>query len=664
MDLSSGEIEASFDTTLSYGVMYRVAAQDKDLLDDPAALNRNNGNRNYLRGIVSNAVKFTSELDVGYDRFGLFLRASGLFDHENENGTRGPNDDPTELSPEAKALVAKDIDLLDAYVTGSFDLGDTALDLRVGKHVLNWGESTFIQSGINAINPYDVSKLRVPGAELREALVPVPMVSAFADLPGNLSLEGFYQLDWQETVIDPVGTYFSVTDYVGPGARASVIPISDSVSDRPFTFGPLATPINADLMAASLPAQPDPDPMFLNVERETDHTPGDSGQWGIAVRYLAEELNNTEFGFYYVNYHSRLPVVSAHQGSKPALQGGLAAASAVANPAGNTAAAIAAAATPQIAAATPHITALVTEQVTEQVTAAVTQAVQAGLLPASQVQSEIARQVGELVPQEVQRQVQQRVQQAVRDQLGQIAPLLAIDRFAEDGHYNVEYAEDIQLFGLSFNTLLGNSGWALQGEYSLRFDAPLQRKEEDLIAAGLGPVFRALALSAEDTASLGSFLASYEPAKVDGIRRANISQFQATATKVFGPILGADSWVFLTEAALSHVHDMPDVAIESSAIGEPADATSYGYRMAARLDYNNAVGAANLLPYVQFRHDINGNSPAPGRPFVKGLTALTLGLRVDYLSRWQGDLSYTLFDGSRNKLRDRDFVTATIKYSF
>ena len=139
---------------------------------------------------------------------------------------------------------------------------------------------------------------------------------------------------------------------------------------------------------------------------------------------------------------------------------------------------------------------------------------------------------------------------------------------------------------------------------------------------------------------------------------------QATATKVFGPALGADSWVFVTEAALMRVHDMPEEEIETSALGDTADATSFGYRMAARLDYNNAIGAVNLFPYLQFRHDIKGNSPGPGRPFVEGLTGLTLGLRADYLSRWQGVLSYTRFSGSRNKLRDRDFVTATIKYSF
>ena len=152
-----------------------------------------------------------------------------------------------------------------------------------------------------------------------------------------------------------------------------------------------------------------------------------------------------------------------------------------------------------------------------------------------------------------------------------------------------------------------------------------------------------------------------------------MSQLQATATRVFGPTFGADALVFLTEAAVMHVHDMPDKSdepLESPAGGvlaegeADADATSWGYRLAARLDYNNAIGAVNLYPYTQFLHDVSGNSPAPSGPFVEGRTAVTLGLRADYLSRWQADLGYTRYAGDGNELADRDFISASVKYSF
>ena len=65
------------------------------------------------------------------------------------------------------------------------------------------------------------------------------------------------------------------------------------------------------------------DPDFLAVQRGGDATPADSGQYGIALRYFAEQLNNTEFGFYFMNYHSRLPVVSARTGTRQGVQAGV-----------------------------------------------------------------------------------------------------------------------------------------------------------------------------------------------------------------------------------------------------------------------------------------------------------------------------------------------------
>src|SRR5690606_23376165 len=49
------------------------------------------------------------------------------------------------------------------------------------------------------------------------------------------------------------------------------------------------------------------------VGRGKDVTPKDDGQWGIAVRYMFEPLD-TEFGAYFMNYHSRLPIFSGEAG--------------------------------------------------------------------------------------------------------------------------------------------------------------------------------------------------------------------------------------------------------------------------------------------------------------------------------------------------------------
>ncbi len=603
VDLSSGEVEASFDTTLSYGLIYRVGKHEPQLSEE---LNGNDGDLNYDRGIVSNAAKFTSDLDVAYRNFGLFLRASGFYDHENENGTRDHND----LSAEALARVGKDIDILDAYGTATFEFGDAAVDVRAGKHVLNWGESTFIQNGVNAINPFDVSKLRVPGAELREALVAVPLVSMLVELPNNLSLEGFYQLAWEKTDIDPVGTYFSTTDYVGAGAGAVFIDDPNLAPHLAVTKRVLGDP-KWELGA---------DPKFMNVESIPDHNPRDSGQWGMAFRYLAEELNNTEIGLYYMNYHSRLPTVRARTGSAAGTLKGLQRFGTV---------------------------------------VATNRALIGQLVPAL-----VPGLIAQGVPEE------QAVQMAQRQAAGLVGLPFGIDEYADTGEYFIEYPEDIQLVGLSFNTQLGTLGWALQGEYTYRTDSPLQIQEAQVIKYGLAPFLGCLAQGAAAPACVAADAPGthgFETA-VPGYIRRNVSQIQATATKVFGPTLGADGLAFITEAAMMYVHDLPDpneLKLESPADGPfPADSTSFGYRVAARLDYSNAVGAVNLYPYVQFQHDFKGNSPTPSGPFVEGRTALTLGLRADYLSRWQGNLGYTRYAGIRNELADRDFITATVKYSF
>ena len=507
----------------------------------------------------------------------------------------------------------------------------------------------------------------------------VGMAAASVAPTDALTLEGFYQFDWEETHIDPVGSYFSSTDYAGPGARKAVIsdlmerllPGEPERRDRGFGFGqPLTTLINCDLGAIpQLPAalnggacpasQAMPqraqvafDPDFASVLRRSDLTPDAEGQWGAALRYLAEDLNHTEFGLYFINYHSRLPLVGVHTAGPESVRAGLAAAGAVSGPGSKTVDAIA-----------------------KQVTAEVQQAVSAGAIPEAAMPAAI--------------------EQGVQQTVGGIAAALAIDRYGKGGDYFLEYPEDIQLFGVSFNTVVGNSGWALQGEYSLRPNAPLQRAERKVVADGLEPIITGLGLSAcvknpamqtcpraPDGSMLTSqaiegllrrHVAGAAPRKVVGYVEREVSQVQATATRVFGPTLGADGLVFITEAALMHVHDMPDKdtePLESPAGGvlatgkADADATAWGYRFAARLDYSNVIDAVNLRPYVQFLHDVSGNSPAPSGPFVEGRTAITIGLRADYLSSWQADLSYTRLAGEGNELADRDFVSVSVKYSF
>ena len=167
-----GDVDGSFDSTVSYGMSWRVADRDEDLVGianggNAYSVNGDDGNLNYDEDkLISQVAKITSDLELQYNNFGLFLRGSAFYDYENEDRDR----ERTELSDDALDLVGKDAKLLDAYLWWNFQAGEAPGQFRIGDQVLSWGESTFIQNGINIINPFDVSALRVPGAELKEAL--------------------------------------------------------------------------------------------------------------------------------------------------------------------------------------------------------------------------------------------------------------------------------------------------------------------------------------------------------------------------------------------------------------------------------------------------------------------------------------------------------------
>jgi hypothetical protein len=181
---ASGELKGSFDTTISVGGLYRLdnpnpAFYGIDQLFQRRARPAELGQRRRRQS------EFPQRLGLGadqgqprpradYGNFGALVRGYYFYDNALENNYRGR----TPLSPQAKDRVAKGGEFLDAYGLVKFEAAGMPVDLRFGRQVLSLGESTFIPNGINIVNPVDLSKLRVPGAELKEALLPVDMVKA------------------------------------------------------------------------------------------------------------------------------------------------------------------------------------------------------------------------------------------------------------------------------------------------------------------------------------------------------------------------------------------------------------------------------------------------------------------------------------------------------
>ncbi len=254
---------------------------------------------------ISNALNLTVELSLNYGpNWGAFVRGYGFYDFENN--------DRDDLSNAAKNRVGTQTRILDAFVFHNFNAGGRQGTIRVGQQVVSWGESTFIQGGINAINPVDVSKLRVAGAELKQAFLPVNMLWGSYNLTDNLSMEALYLLDFRRTDPDPVGTYFSTNDFAVIGGRYVMLnfgtvpqPVINPDLYNEVCVGGNYAASDADLPPALVAAG-----CSAAFPRSKTRDPSKSGQGGFAFRYLAEGLNNTEFGFYALNYHSRVPLIS------------------------------------------------------------------------------------------------------------------------------------------------------------------------------------------------------------------------------------------------------------------------------------------------------------------------------------------------------------------
>jgi hypothetical protein len=613
IDLSgkSSSFSLHLDVTLSYGARYRVEERDTAIISQfeggtAYSVNGDDGNLNFDDGsIVSNTPKATVDFSFASNpnkkvRFGFFARGSAFYDFALERDCCVR----TELTEEALEWAGSRTELLDAYAWLDFGAGE----IRVGRQVLNWGESTFIQGGLSVINPVDVSALRVPGAELREAFRPQGMVWASFNLSQNFSVEGFYQYEWEDIVIDPPGTYFSTNDFAGPGGNYVFL-----------AFGSFADTGEAP---AFVPPSQTVDYPFMSVPRFDTQDAKDDGQYGVAFRLFVPSWGGTEFGLYYLNYHSRLPALSGVTGT---VAGAMA------------------------ANASTAPTALWSYYLL---------GVPPGVSP--EADATVALWAG----------------------------ANATSIFAQTAGWYTTYPEDIKLYGLSWNSQLGTSGIAFQGEVSYRQDNPLQVDDVNLLFAALSALSPRYADASQITN--GTQLGFEED--VQGYRRLDTSQLQFTLTKIFSRFLGADQGVILGEFGFHKVFDMPtkdELRFEGPGTytsGDPtqslpggfhagkdwerpehfADDFSWGYRLVSRLTYNNAIAAWSLSPRISWQHDVDGVTPGPGGSFIAGRQALSVGIQAGYQNAWQIDLSYTMYQGADryNLINDRDFIGGFIKFSF
>lgn len=663
-----GEFDVNFDSTFSYGQSIRTENRNfnnigksnhpsfnwagynaalnpiyssSDIWSQPQGSYSNNGdagNLNFDKGdTFSQLLKGTHELAVNGENYGLFTRFMYFYDFALMDGDfayRNPTSnqqvDPCD-DPETKKQVCADFRLLDAFVWADFDLndGNNPLSIRLGQQVVNWGESTLISHGIN-VNPVDIDRLKAPGAELKEAFIPVGMLWASLGITENITLEAFYQYQWHETRLPAAGSYFSTNDFAAENGYSQNIQLGftsnpdidldhliGSLNNLPAAYAQVAAARGIDpnsaegrqLFANMYLAYPTK--VVLKGRGDKGKTDArDSGQYGIKLGMFLPELNETEVGLYYINYHSRRPLISGQVSDFTA---------------------------PSLAADLAMIS---TQTITED----------------------------------------------------------NIDNLKAFSKAVLAYPEDIKLYGLSFNTSLGETAFA--GEFAYREDEPLQVDDVDLLYAampeqlayaGLRPDFAGLS-----QLSQGDAVSFVKPGEIaSGYIFRDTMQLQFTATHLFGPSLGADSWAVVGEIGGVHIKDMPaydELRLNVAGTGRSGTidgipganysvlhqalsngpetnpfptASAWGYRLIAKGDYYNLFSGVNFSPRFVFSHDVNGITPDPLYLFIEDRKSLGVTMNFNYQNTWSVDFSYNSFwgGGATNNFSDRDFVSFNIKYS-
>ena len=611
-DTTIGGWQINVDTTLSSSVDFRTSPIDYNFVGSAnggrfVLANNDNGTLNYRGATVAAVQRATVEVQGKKDDYGFFVRATGFYDPINDSYRT----DFQPLSRAATRDIGADLRLLDAYAFARPTLFGHAFDVRVGAQALNWGESTFIQFGINSITPLDATALRTPGSELRQGFLPIPVVDVKTDIGAGITLEGFWQFAWTRDKLEPDGSFFGTNDTLLDGGTYGNLR-NDFPDNAASRFGVSAV-----------------NPFGASLSRSLDRHPTTLDEFGFALRKTFASLDDAELGLYFENYHSRTPFGSNRTGQFNISGLGLAAPafaelpnpiSGALNPA-NSYAKNTYSATASYFADYPKDIHLVG------------------------VSWNFTGPAGVALQGEVSSRINQPIQLAASDlalltavpavrQTQALSPLLAaiLDQAC---NHDATIAQQNGGCNVGFNKII--DGWkrypVIQAQTTATklFNAiPSLYINQIILVGEIGfdyvanfPKERGI-LDAQYTSDVNS--AFTEAATVNSnttiSRKGLPSQFSAAYT-----------------AAM--VVDMPNVL-------------PYGI---------------DMKPTISLQHDFVGTSPVGVNTFVQNSAAASIGVTFNYLQAWSLGMQYTnhfpVFDGGKfYGLLDRDFVSAVVSYEF
>lgn len=322
-------VNLDWSVTASYNVAMRVAKPDPLLTGERNmwAVRYNDGNNNFDQwSLVNNRVSALFQTKISKGDSGFVLNGSTFYDDVYHRGTdaradkfkpllssgnpipntadsrvRNSNAAPVgEFSAEAKRLHGGYSRFLDAYAYTNVDIFGRRANIKLGRHVVSWGESLFFPNISMAQGPLDGGKANVPGTEIKEIMLPEDQISLSWQLSPKTTLLAHYQYNWHPTNIDAVGSYLSRSDIVGPGG----ICLGDWVPEETNPAISKCSPLPFKGV------MPDADTNNIFGVRgggiTPDILPKKSGSAGIGLRQRVSE--DTELGFYYLRYNERVPL--------------------------------------------------------------------------------------------------------------------------------------------------------------------------------------------------------------------------------------------------------------------------------------------------------------------------------------------------------------------